>query len=59
MKQGRIKRALVICPISIMDSAWREDLFSFAMHRKVDIAHGSAKKRTAVIESDGVRDNKL
>jgi len=52
MKQGRIKRALVICPLSIMDSAWREDLFSFAMHRKVDIAHGSAKKRTAVIEGD-------
>ena len=35
-----------------MDSAWRKDLFDFAMHRKVDIAYGSAKKRTAVIESD-------
>lgn len=51
MKQGRIKRALVICPLSIMDSAWRADLFKFAMHRSVDIAHGSAEKRRAVIES--------
>ena len=49
---GRIKRVLVICPLSIMDSAWREDLFSFAMHRKVDIAYGSAKKRTAVINGE-------
>ena len=51
MRQGRIKRVLVICPLSIMDSAWRADLFKFAMHRSVDIAHGSAEKRKAVIES--------
>ena len=34
-----------------MDSAWRADLFKFAMHRSVDIAHGTAEKRRAVIES--------
>jgi SNF2 family DNA or RNA helicase len=50
MKQGKIKRALVICPLSIMDSAWREDLFTFAPHRTVDIAHGVSKKRKAIIE---------
>jgi len=49
MKQGRIKRALIICPLSIMDSAWRNDLFKFAMHRSVDIAYGSAAKRKAII----------
>lgn len=49
MKQKIIKRVLVICPISIMDSAWRNDLFSFAMHRTVGIAYGSAKKRREVI----------
>ena len=49
MKQGVIKRALVICPISIMDSAWRADLFSFAMHRTVDIAYGPAAKRKKII----------
>lgn len=51
LKQGRIRRVLVICPLSIMDSAWRADLFKFAMHRSVDIAHGTAEKRRAVIES--------
>lgn len=51
LKQGRIRRVLVICPLSIMDSAWRADLFKFAMHRSVDIAHGSADKRREVIES--------
>tara|TARA_R100001594_G_scaffold6939_3_gene19246 strand:- start:3650 stop:5182 length:1533 start_codon:yes stop_codon:yes gene_type:complete len=52
MKQGRVTRVLVICPLSIMDSAWRSDLFSFAMHRSVDIAYGSADKRRKVIEGD-------
>jgi SNF2 family DNA or RNA helicase len=51
MSQGIVKRALVICPISIMDSAWRSDLFSFAMHRSVGIAYGTAKKRKAIIDT--------
>lgn len=49
MKQGKVKRALVVCPISIMDSAWRNDLFSFAMHRTVDVAYGGAEKRKKII----------
>jgi SNF2 family DNA or RNA helicase len=52
MKIGRIKRVLVICPLSIMDSAWRADLFKFAMHRHVDIAYGSREKRVRIINSD-------
>jgi SNF2 family DNA or RNA helicase len=49
MKQGKIRRVLVICPLSIMDSAWRNDLFSFAMHRTVDVAYGSKEKRKKII----------
>lgn len=52
MTIGEISRVLVVCPLSIMDVAWRGDMFKTAMHRKVDIAHGNAKKRQAVIESD-------
>tara|TARA_R110000796_G_scaffold219943_1_gene336049 strand:- start:284 stop:1819 length:1536 start_codon:yes stop_codon:yes gene_type:complete len=50
--QGIIRRVLVVCPLSIMDSAWRNDLFSFAMHRKVDVAYGAAPKRRKIIEGD-------
>jgi SNF2 family DNA or RNA helicase len=52
MNIGQIKRVLVICPLSIMDSAWRADLFKFAMHRTVDIAYGSVAKRKAIINGD-------
>jgi SNF2 family DNA or RNA helicase len=51
MQQGKVKRALVICPLSIMDSAWRNDLFTFAMHRTVDVAHGSKAKRSQIINN--------
>lgn len=49
MQQKQVRRALVVCPISIMDSAWRADLFRFAMHRTVDIAYGTAEKRKRVV----------
>lgn len=52
MQQGLIRRVLVICPVSIMDAAWRSDLFTFAMHRKVDVAYGSSQKRGKIIASD-------
>ena len=51
LEQGKINRVLVICPLSIMESAWRNDLFNFAMHRTVDVAYGAAKKRKEIINN--------
>lgn len=51
LKEGFVTRVLVVCPMSIMDAAWRQDLFSFAMHRHVDVAHGSADKRQKILNS--------
>jgi SNF2 family DNA or RNA helicase len=48
----KICRVLVICPLSIMQSAWQADLFKIAMHRSVDVAHGSGTKRRAIIAGD-------
>ena len=52
LKQGVINKVLIICPLSIMDSAWRADLFTFAMHRSVDIAHGPKDKRRQIVMGD-------
>ena len=51
MKEGYVNRALVICPLSIMDSAWKADLFTFAMHRTVDVAYGPAAKRKDIVNN--------
>ena len=51
MRMGQVKRVLVVCPLSIMQSAWQNDLFKLAMHRTCDIAHGSPKKRKEIVSS--------
>ena len=50
MNLGMVKRVLVVCPLSIMKSAWQNDLFKFACHRSCDIAYGDKKKRAKIIE---------
>jgi len=53
MKLGVIKRVLVICPLSIMRSAWQQDLFKFATHRSVAVAHHSqAEVRKKLVLGD-------
>ena len=52
MTLGVLKRVLVVCPLSIMQSAWQADLFKFAIHRTVSVAYGSAKKRKEILAQD-------
>ena len=49
LEQGAINRILVICPLSIMQSAWQADLFKFAVHRSVNVAYGDRAKRKQII----------
>ena len=52
MNQGKIKRVLIICPLSIMYSAWQGDVFNTCMHRTSAVAHGTAEKRTKIINGE-------
>lgn len=52
MTLGKIKRVLIICPLSIMYSAWQADIFKTAMHRSCGVAHGDANRRNKVIQSN-------
>jgi SNF2 family DNA or RNA helicase len=49
MRQGEVKRVLVVCPVSIMETAWRSDLFKTVMHRTAALAIGSRDRRIEVI----------
>lgn len=51
MKLGEVSRVLVVCPISIMHAAWKDDLFRSVMHRSVAIAHGASAHRKKIIAS--------
>lgn len=52
MKLGIVRRVLIIAPLSIMKSAWQNDLFTFAVHRSCDIAYGKRETRKAVINGE-------
>ncbi len=52
MTHSDVKRVLVICPLSIMYSAWQADVFHTAMHRSVAVAHGPAAKREKIIKAE-------
>jgi SNF2 family DNA or RNA helicase len=49
MKVGVVSRVLIVCPLSVMKAAWQEDLFKFALHRTVAVAHGGREKRKEII----------
>ena len=50
MKIGAVRRVLIICPLSIMKSAWQQALFKFAVHRSCDIAYGKREQRIKVVQ---------
>jgi hypothetical protein len=51
MNQGQIKRVLIVCPLSIMYSAWQGDIFNTCMHRTSAVCHGTRDKRVKIIDS--------
>lgn len=51
-KQGLVNRILVICPVSIMYTAWQDEVFKSVMHLSCGVAHGSKAKRAKVIKND-------
>jgi len=52
MGLGLIKKVLVICPLSIMHSAWQADVLKTAMHRTCAVAHGQQDKRRKIIRNN-------
>ena len=52
MNKGKVQRVLIVCPLSIMYSAWQNDIFNTCMHRTSSVCHGTAEKRKKIINSE-------
>ena len=52
MNKGKVKRVLIICPLSIMYSAWQGDIFNTCMHRTSQVCHGTKEKRQLIIDGE-------
>lgn len=45
MKTGRVRKVLVMSPLSTLQSVWQNDIFETLPHRTAAILHGSREKR--------------
>ncbi len=53
MQRNLVRRVLILCPLSIMHSAWMGDLNNSIIHRSAIVAHhAQAAKRIEMIQSD-------
>jgi superfamily II DNA or RNA helicase len=53
MKRGEVRRVLILCPLSIMHSAWMGDIMNSVMHRSAVVAHhAQASRRIELVQGD-------
>lgn len=52
MDLGLVKRALIVCPLSIMRAAWEQDVCKFVLHRTAVVAHGTKKTREKIMQQN-------
>lgn len=53
MQRGEVRRVLILCPLSIMQSAWMGDISNSIIHRSAIIAHHpQASRRIEMIQKD-------
>lgn len=53
MKRGDVRRVLILCPLSIMHSAWMGDINSSVIHRSAVVAHhAQSTRRIEMIQRD-------
>ena len=53
MQRGDVRRCLILCPLSIMQSAWLSDLNNSIIHRSAIVAHHpKASRRIEMIQQD-------
>lgn len=53
MRVGEVRRCLILCPLSIMTSAWMQDLNNSIIHRSCIVAHHSqAARRLEMVKGD-------
>ena len=53
MSRGLVRRALILCPLSIMHAAWMSDLNNSIIHRSAIVAHHpQAARRIEMVQSD-------
>jgi hypothetical protein len=52
MRIGKVKRCLIVAPLSTLELIWMQDIFDILMHRTAGVVHGSMDHRMDVLRTD-------
>lgn len=52
MKEGEVKRALIVAPLSTLTMTWDREIFEVFPHLKTAVLHGDRKKRLKLLAED-------
>jgi len=52
MNTRRVRKVLILSPISTMDRVWKKNIFEILMHRSCVILHGSRERRLEMLQFD-------
>jgi SNF2 family DNA or RNA helicase len=52
MTLGEVSKALILAPLSIIETIWQQDIFDILMHRSSMITHGNLEYRLNAFEMD-------
>lgn len=52
METGRVRKALILSPLSTLERVWANDIFDTLMHRRCAIVHGPIEKRMMRLAAD-------
>lgn len=52
MKTGRVRKALIVSPLSTLQSVWQDDIFDTLPHRSCAILHGPKERRLKYLSID-------
>jgi SNF2 family DNA or RNA helicase len=52
MQTGRVRKVLVVAPLSTLERVWLNDIFDVLMHRKAITVHGTVEQRMKALATD-------
>lgn len=52
MNKGKVKKALIVAPLSTLSAVWDAEVFRYMPHRECSVLHGTKEKRIKMLSRD-------
>jgi SNF2 family DNA or RNA helicase len=52
MKHGKVKKVLIVSPLSTLERVWADAIFTGFVHRRFSVLHGTAERRLKMLKKE-------